>query len=268
MTAAHAGFPPLPADTALAARTSFGSDQPYLLIGDALETLSKGLEWPVAGLAGAWSPGVLMTDALATILQYGEDLTDMQTSEASRTRTDWKYALHLPLSYAGLPPGRLSAFRGALRGDPDTLQACDRLFSRLLERELCATRECLSGGFGDVIEWVECRNCVQDAAEAMSLAIQALACDAPEWLRDHGPAYLAERYGYEQEFMPVPPTRDERERWLETTCKDMGCLLEAVHTTLPEAEATLPEVTALRRVRERIQRRRGPRTAQERNEPW
>jgi transposase len=44
------------------------------------------------------SPVIL---AFVTVFQFMEKLPDRQAAEAVRIRLDWKYALRLPLTYAG-----------------------------------------------------------------------------------------------------------------------------------------------------------------------
>jgi transposase len=49
--------------------------------------------------------------AFVTIFQFLEKLSDRAAANALRVRLDWKYALHLPLNYAGFKFSVLSEFR-------------------------------------------------------------------------------------------------------------------------------------------------------------
>ena len=57
------------------------------------------------------SPSLL---ALVTIFQFLEDLPDREAARAVVVRLDWKYALHLPVEYAGFDFSCLSYFRRRL----------------------------------------------------------------------------------------------------------------------------------------------------------
>jgi transposase len=52
--------------------------------------------------------------AMVTLLQVAENLSDRQTAEAVRGRTDWKYALGLELTDSGFDSSVLSEFRTRL----------------------------------------------------------------------------------------------------------------------------------------------------------
>jgi len=66
--------------------------------------------------------------ALATLLQFSENLSDRRAADAVRSRIDWKYLLGLPLSDPGFDASVLSEFRSRLvKGKAETL-----LFDRLL----------------------------------------------------------------------------------------------------------------------------------------
>src|SRR3712207_2552690 len=52
--------------------------------------------------------------ALATVLQFLENLSDRQAADAVRARIDWKYALGLELTDAGFDYSVLSEFRDRL----------------------------------------------------------------------------------------------------------------------------------------------------------
>ncbi|MFJ9822493.1 transposase [Streptomyces sp. NPDC101151] len=74
--------------------------------------------------APAQSPALLVT-----VLQFTENLTDRQATEAARDRLSWKYALGAELSDTGFDFCALSRFRARLAGDGME----QMLFDRLLE---------------------------------------------------------------------------------------------------------------------------------------
>ena len=79
--------------------------------------------------------------ALVTIFQYAEGLTDQQAAAALCSRLDWKYALRLPVDYAGFDPLHLRDFRAALRQKKLAQDGLDRLIGSLVGLGLLRRRE-------------------------------------------------------------------------------------------------------------------------------
>ena len=87
----------LPEEAARVARSALPRGNPYLSIHDALGlvfcTPDVADRYPKEGLP-AEDPAQL---AQATLFQFAEGLTDRQTADAVRARSDWTYAFALPL---------------------------------------------------------------------------------------------------------------------------------------------------------------------------
>ena len=110
MITSHAAVPPLPDETAHLANVAFGEGNPYRAIGDHLDEVFDDADF--SGLYAASEetvPASLL--AMVTIFQFVEGLSDLEAVAALRSRVDWKYALHLPLSYEGFDELALSEFR-------------------------------------------------------------------------------------------------------------------------------------------------------------
>lgn len=245
---------PLPPETARAGRAAFSMDHLYLAIGDRLEALTQGLNWRHIDLWPVSPTSTLITNTLVTALQYVEDLSDAQAAEATRTRIDWKYALHLPLAYAGLQPERLATFRDALRADPEGQEICAQFMGRLsgaglaLPADAAAATGLAGAGFDAVLERVSCRECLDRACDAMCQAVEALATEEPEWLREHALPQWYERYA--RPGMPVrfPEKQSAREAWLQTAYGDMTYLLRALNAQSSRGLRALPEIGALQQL--------------------
>lgn len=125
--------PALPVDTARAAESAFGTDHPYLKIGESLNDLLSGLDTVSLASADERLEDSFWPYSLATILQYWEDLTDHQMSNATRIRVDLKYALHLPLSFPGIDSLALCRFRQRLLLNPAGKEVFQQLVSRLAD---------------------------------------------------------------------------------------------------------------------------------------
>jgi transposase len=108
----HGGnYPPLPAETRIAGLSKYPAENVYLKIGDCIETLAEKIMAEGHKKMGVKQPVSWYMIALASVFQYDEYLNDHQASEAGRTRLDWKYALHLPISFPGFPPKQFCEFR-------------------------------------------------------------------------------------------------------------------------------------------------------------
>jgi transposase len=119
----------IPEETIEVARAAFPKGNIYMTMRDKLGPLFRDNDFAALfawqGQEGI-SPGLL---AMITIMQFMERLTDRQTINAICGRIDWKYALGLPLKYAGFHYSILSGFRDRLlAGQQEAL-----LFDRVLD---------------------------------------------------------------------------------------------------------------------------------------
>ena len=101
---------PIPAATIHLAKTVFVEGNIYMRLRDHFDTFYEDAEfvalYPNCGQPG-YSPARL---ALISIMQFMEHLSDRQAAEAVKARSDWKYALGLPLADRGLDYSVLSEF--------------------------------------------------------------------------------------------------------------------------------------------------------------
>jgi transposase len=105
---------PVPEETARVARAAFRKGNPLLKLRDELGSIFRDEDFanlfPSLGQPGL-PPWRL---ALATILQFRENLPDRQAAEAVRARIDWKYLLGLELDDPGFDHSVLCEFRARL----------------------------------------------------------------------------------------------------------------------------------------------------------
>src|SRR5215203_3350223 len=103
-------LPIVPEETRWVARAAFPKGTLCLRIADALGPVYQDSQFaalfPRRGQPAA-APGRL---ALATVLQFAEDLSDREAADAVRGRIDWKYALGLALTDPGFDYIVLSEF--------------------------------------------------------------------------------------------------------------------------------------------------------------
>ena len=138
-------------------------------------------------------PGLSPVDlAFVTAFQYMEDIADRAAAEAVRMRLDWKYALHLPLEYAGFNFSVLSEYRARLVSH----QAEGRVFEALLKDleglGLLKRRGRQRTDSLAVLTRVRELTRLELVVETLRVALQALLAVDPEWTRATARPELAE----------------------------------------------------------------------------
>jgi transposase len=164
---------PIPADTSKAMSHAISQKGAYLQVGDQLESALAGCELSEACTALGKPPSFIATLALVTLFQFGEAYTDRQAAEAARERVEWKFALHLPLSYPGFEPAWLCKLREYARNSVSgaaliqTLADCCQAAGLLQNPPYPSAIDILNS---------VCRlNRIVHLTEAMLLAVEALA---------------------------------------------------------------------------------------------
>jgi hypothetical protein len=180
--------------------------------------------------------------SLVMILQYWEYLTDRQMSQATRTRLDMKYALHLPLNFPGIETVTLCDFRqhvlassGALNILGEMLHALSRFGKR--EAPTCSPEEIITS------------ICLPSRAEAivdcMELAIEAVAAVDPDWLKIHTLPHWYRRYHLKVGHRSVPVSPRDVELLIESVGNDGWHLLSRIKASGAAWLAELPEIRKL-----------------------
>ena len=176
-------FPPLPPDTADAARSVFNIENVYLSIGDQIESLFTDLNLAELDGSGGEPAKTLCLLAMVTIFQFAENMPDRQAAEALRMRTDWKYALHLSLVYPGLAPSSLCDFRQNLLSNETGQEVFQRMLVHLAQAGLLSSRTKNWSDARSVLLQVCSLSHVDWLAQSMNLTLEALAAYQPELLR-------------------------------------------------------------------------------------
>ena len=186
---------PVPDQTVLVARAAFPKGNLYLSLRDELGTLFDNTDF-VELFSRLGYPAVTPWRlALITIMQFLENLSDRQASEAVRSRIDWKYLLGMELTDSGFDHSALSGFRSRLvAGEKQTL-LLDRLLDRFREKNLLKVRGKQRTDSTHVLAAVRVMNRLELVTETMRAALNEIAVFAPEWLTKAAlPEWFA-RYG-------------------------------------------------------------------------
>ena len=239
----------IPEQTAQVARAVFPTGNLYMTFRDEFGTVFHDEQfvafYPQRGQP-AETPWRL---ALATLMQFAENLTDRQTADAVRSRIDWKYALGLELTDPGFHYSVLSEFRGRLIGG----QAEHLLFEALLkpfkERGLLKERSRQRTDATHVLAAVRKLNRVELVGEALYHALDVLAQIAPDWLKAQTEPDWFERYSQRPTSFRLPRSDAEQLALTEQIGRDGLQILRAVWAaTAPEYLRRVPAVEILRRI--------------------
>jgi transposase-like protein DUF772 len=245
MSAYSKTIPCIPKETVRAAHASFGSSNFYILVGDHLERILEELErQPV--LEAEDLPQVEdVIPPLITFFQFMEGLTDVQAIEAVRTRTDWKFALHLSLFPRTLHENVLCRFRQRILSD--RVSQCE--FQRLIDR-LTIYAASLNHNFQnlkslEIVSLVCALNCLHRAQQAMNQALEVLAVRFPQWLRKIAQPHWYGRYNPTVPRLDVAILLGQQQFLMEEIASDIHHLLEKVDQSGSREICELPEVKVL-----------------------
>lgn len=238
-------FPPIPMDTEKAARAIFGRSNVYLTTGDRAGYLFDGLI--LEDLAGRFKkpPRTLALLYLITIFQYIETLPDHLAADALRKRTDWKYALHLPLVYPGLEAGLFCEFRRWLLGDQAGQQDFQTLLQRWFESTDFHSKQPSGPEAVRVITTICQISRLADIWETLNQTMEAVAGLRPEWLLATSLPHWYERYGARRRHLDLRVERLDNDTLAQRIGVDGKYLLEAISESGDRELAALDEVLAL-----------------------
>jgi hypothetical protein len=237
-------FPPLPTDTARAAESVFGREHPYLKLGDTLVDVWTRLKLSKLGSTDNFLSKSFYPYSLVTILQYWESLTDRQMSQATRTRLDMKYALHLPLNYPGIDPEALCEFRQHVLASPAAIDLLEEMV-----RSMSSYRKQRADELNaeDIVASICLPSRAENILECMDIAIEAVAALDPDWLKTHTLPHWYRRYHLKLGYRKLPFDPTDMESLIESVGHDGWHLLRAIGSSNASRLAQLPEIGKLQR---------------------
>jgi transposase len=252
MSLQPSSIPPVPEETARVARAAFRKGNVYIRLRDELGALYEDADFaqlfPAVGPPGL-PPWRL---ALVTVMQFLEGLSDRQAADAVRGRIDWKYALSLELTDPGFDFSVLSEFRGRLVAGAAEQLLLGRMLERFRERSLVKARGRQRTDSTHVLGSLRVLNRLELLGETLRAALNALATEAPEWVRSVAPAEWFQRYAHRIEESRLPRGKEAREAYARSVGENGFALLEALEAPGAPAELKhLPAIEILRRVWQR-----------------
>ncbi|MFC5835977.1 IS1182 family transposase, partial [Nonomuraea insulae] len=237
----------IPAQTAQIARRAFPKGCLCMRLRDALGSLFTDQDFldlfPQRGQP-AWPPHQL---AIVSVLQFLEDLSDRQAAAAVRARIDWKYMLGLELTDAGFDHSVLSEFRDRQLTGADPERLLDLILDRMSEHGLLKRPGRQRTDSTHVLAAIRRLNRLENVAEQLRAALNAIATAEPHWLSSWVPTSWFDRYTRRIEDFRLPQDKTDRAAYAEQTGNDGRTLLQALYrANAPRPLRDLPAVQALR----------------------
>jgi transposase len=204
-------IPHIPEQTKQVAEAAFPKGNRCLRIREVFDGIFKDDEftayYPPQGQP-AYSP---WRQALVSMMQYMENLTDRQAADMVRARIDWKYVLSLELTDKGFDASILSEFRQRLIDHQAESQLFDRLLEVLNEHGLLKSRGKQRTDSTAIWASVKNLNRLEHIGETVRYALDELAREAPELLSSLIEPEWLERYGKRIEEYRLPKGKESRE---------------------------------------------------------
>jgi Transposase domain (DUF772) len=238
-------FPPIPRNTICAARAIYGKGNLYLKLGDHLNTLVSNLDPQLLALKLDGNPATFLI--ALTIVQYVEELTDLELVRSIQRRIDLRYALHLPVPGPGIDPISLCAVRHKILTDLQYRTLFEEMFKNLYP-EIRSDDLSKVTDTTHVIKTI-CANTIRvSIVKAMLGCIEALSANYFHWLRQVAPPHWYARYGHSPITIRSGISIQQKELTLEDISRDIQHLLqEASQSHLPEINE-IQEIKVLRHI--------------------
>lgn len=239
----------VPQDTASLGEAILAPDNVYRRIGEHFHELFPREDdfsamYDVTG-RGAVSPLLL---ALVTVFQMLEKVPDRLAADYVVSRIDWKYALHLPLTYTGFHFTELYQFRGRLLEHEKERLVFDRLIVRLKALGLIKQRGKMRTDSTHILAVVERLSQMELVTESLRVVLCAVTEVASDWVEKTIPAAFREVYGQRRSEYGL--SNAEAEERLVQAGQDGFWFLMQLDESAPEDVRLLPEVKVLRTVLE------------------
>jgi len=237
----------VPEDTAELGREVLALDNIYRQTGDRFAEL-----WPdqsvfapmYSDIGRGGIPPLLLS--LVTVFQAQEKLPDRIAAAMVASRIDWKYALHLPLTYRGFHFTDLLAFRQRLEEHGQERLVFDEFLKQLQALGLVRRRPHVRTDSSHVLGRVHRLGQLELITESLRVALEATAKVAAEWCEQALPPTLRQAYSERQGEYGLSDA-EAKTRLIEAG-KDAFWFLAQVDRSAPAVVRELAEVVTLRTV--------------------
>lgn len=245
----------IPAEVAELGETILAQDDPYRLIGNAVnEMLSLEDFAPLYSQEGrgAICPIIL---GLVVIFQFLENIPDREAAKWVKVRLDWKYALHVPLRWEGFHYSTLSNFRGRLLEQGEERLLFEKVLGWVREQGLLKKQGKQRTDSTHVLGQVANLSRLERLWETLRLVLRAIEGTAGGWYGERIPAAFHEAYSERRHDWQL--SQAEVKRATKRAGQDGFWLLDEVAASAPEMVQQLAEVATLRTIWEQTFSRSG-----------
>ena len=244
------GIAGIPINTYQAARQVYNPSNIYLLIGDQSDKVLNEIDLRLLDPSSSQDEEMIYRLALITAFQYEEGVSDEVASDASRKRVDWKYALHLPVLYQGIPAQALSDFRASLLSSPRAMREYGHLLEILHQMGFFQQKP-----EGSVDPCTTLRTVCQISRlyrlyYGIKAALSMIGSMDPDWLRQHMSSHWFSHYKTGELGLPVWNDLETMTRQALRIGKDIQFLLNTLREQKLIRLIYQPEIQAISRLME------------------
>jgi transposase len=236
----------IPIDTARVGNEILDVDDPYRLVG---ETVNDFLNLKVFAYLyhvvgrGAICPIIL---SLVTVFQFLENKPDRAAARCAVTSIDWKYALHVPLTWRGFHFSDLSNFRQRLLEHEAERLVFDQVLTWI--RSLGFAKKCgkQRSDSSHILGCVERLSRLELAWETLRVALRAVSTAAPGWYEQVIPTAFHKAYVERRSDWRL--SKEEAATEMKQTGVDGFWFLDHLTHSAPQHVRSVSEVKTLRTV--------------------
>lgn len=236
----------IPADTARVGREILAADDPYRLIGDGVnDFLSlKDFTGMYSELGrGGICPIIL---SLITVFQFLENIPDRVAARRAVTCIDWKYALHLPLTWIGFNFSDLSNFRRRLLEHSAERLIFEKVLDWVRSMGFLNKHGKQRSDSTHLLGCVERLSRLELVWETLRVTLRAIEATEPEWYAEVIPAAFHEAYVKRHSDWRL--SKKEVKVEMQKTGRDGFWLLDHLNDSTPQSILGLAEVETWRTV--------------------
>lgn len=236
----------MPADTAAIGQRLMSQDNAYRVIGDHLAEILQDQQfadmYEDTGREAVW-PALL---AMVTIFQFQEKVPDREAADMAVMRLDWKYALRLPLSYAGFHYSVLCEFRQRILEHGKEALVFDAILNKVRSLGFIKKRGKQRTDSLAVVGAVRQLSALETVSETLRVTLRAMMKADPAWAEKTVSPSFRERYLESRPDYKL--TAEERKEEMLKTGQDGFWLLEQVGASGTEAIKALEELRTMQTV--------------------
>jgi transposase len=236
----------IPQDTAALGQLLLPEDNVYRLTGDEVnEVLHADEFYPMYSVSGrgAVHPIIL---SLVTVFQFLENIPDRVAAEWVVVRIDWKYALHVPISYMGFHHSTLSNFRKRLVEHGQERLIFEQVLKWVGDHGFVKKHGKQRTDSTHIIGCVARLSRLELVWETIRMVLRALQETCSAWYAQQIPAIFDEMYRERQSAWQL--SAEEVKTETQKAGRDGYWLLDLITERGPSVARTLPEVAHLEQV--------------------